>query len=166
MRVAAQRRTHRARSGAGISGGDSKARGKQKRLKKKRGVSGGKSVIFCRCASQETASDEQPEAARFLDDGSGTRKQDVGSQTRAQDDGGIVDDEGSSTDDSSSDRSVNIVEGGEGGVVEQSRRSGLAVGRVRGPGEGGSDEESLDDEEEQRGVVKKLRWRTGVGRVG
>ena len=33
------------------------------------------------------------------------------------------------------------------------------------PGEGEGDE-SLDDEEEQRGVVKKLRWRTEVGRMG
>ncbi|CAM9659109.1 unnamed protein product, partial [Scytosiphon promiscuus] len=42
--------------------------------------------------------------------------------------------------------------GGEGGV---------GVGQAEGEGD-----ESMDDEEEQRGVVKKLRWRTEIGRMG
>lgn len=56
----------------------------------------------------------------------------------------------------------------EGNVAAGAKRA------IRGGGDGdgrvgveeGEGDESLDDEEEQRGVVKKLRLRTEVGRMG
>lgn len=51
------------------------------------------------------------------------------------------------------DRGRRVIDGGVGGA-----------GGRQGEGDGG--DESMDDEEEQRGVVKKLRWRTEVGRMG
>lgn len=56
----------------------------------------------------------------------------------------------------------------EGDLAMKAKR-GVTGGRVGGGRAGAGEregDESLDDEEEQRGVVKKLRWRTEVGRMG
>ncbi|CAN0240134.1 unnamed protein product, partial [Ectocarpus fasciculatus] len=133
----------------GAGGGGTKPRGGRKKKKPKKKRSGGGGASTMTTVEPGAAAATVGSSSRA---GAGGRTGPEGGERVRRGGGGVVapSDGGFSSDSS------------EGGaiVTGAKRATRGQVGAKEGEGD-----ESLDDEEEQRGVVKKLRWRTEVGRT-